>query len=126
MAGPNNVLTKTFTAGAAIAKYTIVKFDSSDDKVIVATGATDLPIGVALEAAAADGDRIEVCVLGIADVKAAGAITRGAYIVATTGGEAIALSAAATIKVAAGRAMAGVADNDIFPMLIAHFEAVTA
>ncbi len=126
MAGPNNVLTKSFTAGAAIAKNTIVKFDSSDDKVIVATGATDLPIGVALEAAAADGDRIDVCLMGIAEVKAAGAITRGDYVVTAAGGEAVALSAAATLKKAAGRAMAGVADNDIFPMLVTHFEAVTA
>ncbi len=126
MAGPNDVLTKTFQAGAAIAKYTIVKFDSSDDQVINATSATDLPIGVALEAADASGDRIEVAILGIAKVKAAGAITRGDFITATAGGEAVALAAVVTLKKAAGRAMAGVADNDIFPMLICHFEAVTA
>ncbi len=126
MAGPNDVLTKTFIAGAAIAKNTIVKFDSSDDQVVVATGVGDLPIGVALEAAAASGDRIEVAVMGIAEVKAAGAITRGKFVVATAGGEAVELTAAATIKNAAGRAMAGVADNDVFPMLITHFQAVTA
>ena len=47
MAGPNHVLVKTFVAGAAIAKNTIVMFDSADDTVIVATANTDLPIGIA-------------------------------------------------------------------------------
>ena len=119
MAGPNETLVKAFKAGAAIAKYTIVKFDSEDDKVIVATGVTDLPIGIALEAAAASGDRIDVAVAGIAEVKAAGAITRGDYVVATTGGEGKAGTSATAKQNAIGKAMAGVADNDIFPVLIA-------
>jgi len=120
MAGPNNLLTKTFLAGAAIAKYTIVMFDSSDDTVIVATANTDLPIGIALDAAAAAGDRIEVAVAGIAEVKAAGAITRGDYVVATTGGEGLAGTGSVAKQQAIGYAMEGVADNDVFSCLIAR------
>ena len=126
MAGPNDVLTKTFIAGAAIAKNTIVQFDSTDDTVIVSTGPSTLNIGVALEAAAAAGDRVEVAVLGIAEVKAAGAITRGDFVMATAGGEATTMAASVSLRTAAGQAMATAANNDVFPMLITHFRAVTA
>ena len=119
MAGPNAVLVKAFTAGAAIAKNTIVMF-SADDTVVVATAVTDLPIGVALEAAAAIGDRIEICLLGIAEIKAAGAITRGDYVVSTAGGEGVAGTATTAKQNVIGIAMADVADNDIFPCLIAR------
>lgn len=120
MAGPNNLLTKTFEAGAAIAKHTIVMFDSVDDQVVVATSNTDLPIGIALDAAAAAGDRIEVAIAGIAEVKAAGVIARGDYVVATAGGEGVAGTAVTVKQQAIGIAMEGVADNDIFACLIAR------
>ena len=120
MAGPNNLLTKAFLAGAAIAKNTIVKFDGTDDTVIVATANTDLPIGIALEAAAAAGDRIDVAVAGIADVKAAGAISRGDYVVSAAAGEGVAGTGSAAKQQAIGIAMLGVADNDIFPCMIAR------
>lgn len=123
--GPNTILAKTFTAGAAIAINTIVKF-TTDDKVINSTAVADLSIGVALEAAAADGDRIDVAVMGIANVKAAGVIAAGESVVPTTAGEGIILTPAATVGTPIGRAMGTVADNDIFPMLITPYEAVTA
>lgn len=114
MAGENHVLVKTFVAGAAIAKNTIVMFDSSDNTVIVATSNTDLPIGVAITAALNAGDRIDVVLMGIAEIKAAGAITRGDYVVATTGGEGVAGTGATAKQQAIGIAMEGVADDDIF------------
>jgi len=117
--GPNSLLTKTFLAGAEIAKNTIVMF-SADDTVVVATANTSLPVGIAETAAAAAGDRVEVCLAGIAEVKAAGAITRGDYVVATTGGEAVAGTASTAKQQAVGIAMVGVADDDIFPCLIAR------
>ena len=120
MSGPNDILTKTFVAGAAIAKHTILKFDSVDDQVVVAAANTDLPIGISLEAAAAADEQIEVAVAGIAEVKAAGAITRGDYVVSGAAGEGVAGTAATAKQQAIGIAMAGVADNDIFPCLIAR------
>ncbi len=119
MAGPNETLVKAFKAGAAVAKNTIVMFDA-DDQVVVATAVTDLPIGIALEAAAASGDRIDVAVAGIAEIKAAGVIARGDYVVAAAGGEGVAGTAATAKQQAIGFAMLGVADNDIFPCLIAR------
>ena len=119
MAGPNVTLSKEFVSGAAIAKNTIVMF-SADDTVVVATANTSLPVGIAETAAAAAGDRVEVCLAGIAEVKAAGAITRGDYVVATTGGEAVAGTASTAKQQAVGIAMVGVADDDIFPCLIAR------
>lgn len=68
----------TFTAGAAIAKGEFVKFSSG--KVVKASAATDVCIGVALDSAAADGDIIPVQLLTSGDtalVKAGGAVAQG-------------------------------------------------
>ena len=123
--GPNHLLVKTVFAGAAIAKNTILKF-SAADTMIVSTGPTDTQDGIALEAAAAAGDRLEVLLMGIGEVKLAGTVARGDYIHATTGGEAIARVAATTIKHVLGKAMESGVVNDIVPALIAPHAAVTA
>lgn len=68
----------TFTAGAAIAAGEFVKFSSG--KVVKASAATDVCIGVALDAAAADGDLVPVQLLASGDtalVKAGGAVAQG-------------------------------------------------
>lgn len=68
----------TFTAGAAIAKGEFVKFSSG--KVVKASAATDVCIGVALDSAAADGDLVPVQLLTSGDtviVKAGGAVAQG-------------------------------------------------
>ena len=68
----------TFTAGAAIALGEFVKFSSG--KVVKASAATDVCIGVALDSAAADGDIIPVQLLTSCDtvlVKAGGAVAQG-------------------------------------------------
>lgn len=68
----------TFTAGAAIAKGEFVKFSSG--KVVKASAATDVCIGVALDSAAADGDIIPVQLLTSGDtvtVKAGGSVSQG-------------------------------------------------
>lgn len=68
----------TFTAGAAIAKGEFVKFSSG--KVVKASAATDVCIGVALDSAAASGDLIPVQLLTSGDtviVKSGGAVSQG-------------------------------------------------
>ena len=68
----------TFKAGAAIAAGEFVKFSSG--KVVKAAAATDVCVGVALDAAAADGDNIPVQLLTSGDtvlVKAGGAVAQG-------------------------------------------------
>ncbi len=125
MAGPNVLLTKTFIAGGTIAKNVMVKFDTAADTVIAAAAATDLVMGVSEHAAVA-GERIEVALVGIAEIKAGGAVTQGDFVVADSAGEAVAMAAAATIKMAAGQAMATAADGDIIPVLLNPYKAVTA
>jgi len=116
---------KNFKAGAAINKNTIVMFDSDDDTVIHATGATDRPIGVAL-AAAASGARLDVALQGVAEVKLGGTIARGGDVTSGAAGVGVDLSAAATIKSSIGRAMAGGDSGDVIPVLINVWSAVTA
>ena len=68
----------TFTAGAAIAKGEFVKFSSG--KVVKASAATDVCIGVALDSASASGEIIPVQLLTSGDtvtVKAGGAVSQG-------------------------------------------------
>lgn len=68
----------TFTAGAAIAKGEFVKFSSG--KVVKASAATDVCIGVALDSAATAGDLIPVQLLTSGDtvlVKSGGSVSQG-------------------------------------------------
>ena len=68
----------TFTAGAAIAKGEFVKISSG--KVVKASAATDVCVGVATDSAAAEGDLVPVQLLTSGDtalVKAGGAVSQG-------------------------------------------------
>jgi len=125
MAGLNQLLSKTFVAGGAIVKNTIVKFGAADDTVVAAAAATDQLMGVALNNAAL-GDRVDVQMMGIAEIKAGGVITRGDYVTSDASAEGVSLSAAATIKSSIGMALRTAADGDIIPVMLAQFEAVTA
>lgn len=79
-------------AGAAINPYRIVKFSDADGKYIQAAAATDLLAGVASYLAAADGERVDVCRIGIAEVEYGGTITRGQKLTADADGKAVAVS----------------------------------
>ena len=71
----------TFKAGAAIAKGEFVKFSSG--KVVKASAATDVCIGVAMDSAAAEGDLIPIQLLTSGDtvvVKSGGAVSQGASV----------------------------------------------
>ncbi|WP_374569680.1 capsid cement protein [Phenylobacterium sp.] len=101
------------TAGAAIAPRRYVKF-SADRTVIQATAATDAIIGVSDSlGAAAQGDRVEVYVLGAElEVEAGGNITRGDELTSDANGKAVAAAPAAgatcrTAGVAMGSYVAG-------------------
>jgi len=116
MAGPNSILPKNFTAGAAVGKHKIVK--ASSGKVVQGAAATDLVFAVSLEAAAADGDRLDCEVIGIALVKAGGTVAFGDYVVSDANGDGVAGTAATAKQRAVGIAMDSAVDNDIFPVLI--------
>lgn len=120
MSGPNPTLTKGLTAGAAITKHRILKFDSSNGVAIHATAATDLLVGVAAEIGAASGDPIDVHMAGIALVEAGGVIARGAKVTSGAAGVAVAAAPAqgANAQII-GIAMVTMASGDIAPVLLA-------
>lgn len=80
------------TASEAISIGHVVELDADDYdsttstwRVQKATGLLHNLVGVALEAAAAAGDRIRVCKFGICDVMADAAITKDAQLVVSGG-----------------------------------------
>ncbi len=91
----NPVLTKSFLAEAAITKYRIVKPGSADGQVLQAAAVGDAMIGVANEIDAAIGERIDVVLVGIADVEYGGTIARGDLLTSDANGKAVAAAPAA-------------------------------
>lgn len=111
----NQLMTKAFVAQAAIAAYTVVKFGSADGSVVAAAAASDLMIGV-IEGVPADaGERCDVMVSGIADVKAGGTITRGSPVTADSSGRVV---AAASTNRQIGIAMESAVAGDIIGVLL--------
>lgn len=86
----NNSTIKSYRAGAAIAPYTIVKFGASSSEVVTSTSPDDLHIGVTGELGAAQGERIDVRMGEIGDVRFGGAVGRGQPITADALGRATA------------------------------------
>lgn len=94
----NPVTIKNFVAGAAIAAYRIVKFDSDDNTVIQSAAATDAVLGVATSLPAASGERVDVILNGIAEVEYGGNVTRGALLTADSDGKAVAAAPSAGVN----------------------------
>ncbi|MBF0139801.1 MAG: DUF2190 family protein [Magnetococcales bacterium] len=115
----NPILTKAFTAGAAINPYRIVQFGSADTTVIQATSSTDAALGIANSLGAQSGDRVDVCLVGIADCELGGAVTRGALVTADANGKAVAAAPGASVNARiVGVAMVSGVSGDIGTILI--------
>jgi len=95
-AGRNSDGIKTMLADAAITRGMFVKFGTNEDHVAKTAGATDVPMGIALDDALAAEDPIAVAILGACKgtqlVIAGAAVAVGAHVQATTGGLAITLA----------------------------------
>ena len=85
----NTILIKTFVAGAAINPNSLVKFGSDDNTVVPAAAATDAIIGVVNNVGAASGDRVDVIMIGAAEVEYGGNVTRGDLLTSDANGNAI-------------------------------------
>jgi hypothetical protein len=126
MSFSNHILTKAYTAAGTIDQYTIVKFDASDTTVVEAGAATDLLLGVAYIPGVSgtqkvSGDRLEIVLSGVAEVKAGGTITRGALLTSDASGQAVAAAPATGVNnQVIGRALASAVSGDVFPVLIAQ------
>lgn len=90
----NPTQTKNYVAGAAIAKYRLVKFGATDGAVLQGAAATDLLVGVAESLDAASGARVDVIRAGIAEVEYGGTIVRGNKLVSDANGKAVAAAPA--------------------------------
>ena len=113
----NNTLVKNYVASGAINNRRIVKFAAIDGSVSQAAAAGDFSIGVSVESIdAADTERVDIVVAGIAEVKAGGVIVRGGAVTSDATGQAVA--AVATNR-AIGFAMASCVAGDIVDVLIA-------
>lgn len=115
----NPLFTKNFIAGAAIAKYRIVKFGADDDHVIQASLPADALLGVSDNLGAASGERIDIILSGIAEVEFAANVNRGALITSDADGKAVQCSPGTGINNRMiGIAMVGSAAGDIAPVLL--------
>lgn len=109
-----NPQTKTFIASGAISHRRLVKFTATDNVVALATAATDIIAGVAdCPGGAVDGERVDIILLGPAEVVAGGTIAPGALITAGAAGAAVAAAPAAGVNnVTAGFTLAGAVSGD--------------
>ncbi|MFN3858415.1 MAG: capsid cement protein [Caulobacter sp.] len=114
-------LTKTFTAGGAIAKRRIVKL-SADFTVVQGAAAADAIIGVSdMSADVASGGRVDVRLTGVAEVDAGGNITRGGLVVSDANGKAVAAAPAAGANVRVlGIALVSAVSGDVLDVLLAQ------
>lgn len=118
MGTPN--LIRSYTAGAAIAKYRIVKPGAADGAVLQAAAATDFLNGVCVELDAASGASTDIIKSGIAEVEFGGAVTRGGPVTADANGKAVAAAPGAGSNVRIiGFAEVSAVSGDIAPVWIA-------
>ena len=114
------MLQKSFSAEAAISPYRLVKLGSADGKVTLATGATDMTIGVCNEVGPAIGERADIIVVGVAFVEAGAAIARGNFVTSdATGRGVVPAPAAGTNNRCIGVAIdSASAAGDVIPVLL--------
>ncbi len=89
----NPGLIKNFIAGGTIAAYRIGKFGASDTIALQASAATDALIGVCIQpGGAAQGDRVDFVLSGVAEVELGDDVTRGALLTSDADGKAVAVA----------------------------------
>lgn len=85
----NQLMTKAYVAPSAIDPYTIVKPGPTDDDVVTAAGPADFSIGVVENVAPAAGERVDVVMSGIAEVRLGAVVVRGALLTSNAAGKAV-------------------------------------
>jgi hypothetical protein len=112
----NQILKKSYIAGAAgITPSSIVKF-SAAGTVVLAAAATDALLGVTDPFCnPALGDRLDVTLMGIMEVKLGGTVARGALVTANAAGLGI---VAATTNRVIGEALESGVVGDVIPVLV--------
>ena len=75
--GPTPPTILTCKSGGAITKGDFVKLSDGQDFTVVAAGANEDVLGVAMKAAQGSGENIPVCIFGIVKMEAGGTVTAG-------------------------------------------------
>lgn len=94
----NPMLLKNFVAESIISPYRLVKMGSTNDKVTLATAATDMIVGVCNEVGPALGERCDIVVVGVAYIEAGAAIVRGNFVTSDATGRAVVPAPAAGVN----------------------------
>lgn len=117
----NQLMTKSFVAGAAITAFSIVKFGADDNSVVLGAAAADALIGINDNAFdAAVGERVDIVTHGIAELKLGGSVTRGGPITSNAAGLGVAPApAAGTNNRIIGFALASGVSGDVIPVQLA-------
>lgn len=117
MATDRGGLDLRFVASAAVTQYYVVEL-AATGKVNMTNATTDVPLGVAQEAATADGDGILVRVSGTTKAKAGGAINPGSWVGASAAGKVVAMTTDNEPKLGQYIGTSAAADGDIIEVLI--------
>lgn len=83
------VLNTNGVAGAAVEPFRIVKFGDADGKYVQSSSSADLHAGVSESLGAAEGERLDVCRIGIAAVRYGGTVARGQKLTSDADGKAV-------------------------------------
>lgn len=115
----NVILAKSFNAGGALVANSIAKAGSNDYDVVQAAAATDSLVGVTTEVASASAERVDVIMIGVADLKIGATVTRGALLMSDSSGYGITAAASAGSNVRTiGIALMSGASGDIIPCYV--------
>jgi hypothetical protein len=118
----NILLTKSFDAAGALLANSIVKVGAADYQVLQAGAATDPLLGITTEINANAGERADVAMIGIADLKLGGTVAAGDFICANYAGYGVtAAPAAGANNTVVGTAIIAGVTGDIIPVLINPF-----
>lgn len=118
----NVMLFKSFVAGAPIGTYLFVKFGADDATVLTSAGPTDLTIGAVQEVSPAQGERVDVALMGIAYITAGAAIARGAQLTSDASGRAVTAAPAVGVnaRTSAVALESASAAGDVFRVLLSQ------
>lgn len=106
---------KSFIAAIDIPRNSLVKFSDEDNKITLATSGTDLIIGATLEKDVKAGEIVDVILIGFAEVKFGGVVSRGEAFTAGAGGKAV---KATDGNIVAGYVLKTVSADEIAPAVL--------
>ena len=114
----NDILTKTFTAGATINPRRFVKIGASDGLVIEAVDAAAAIIGVSPDKTVLVTERVDVQILGIAKLRVDGTPARGTLLTATTAGKGAVIGSGTANQYVGAVLINTAADEDICDVIL--------